>query len=434
MEIIMVRIKSWRFLLYMVLALGMSVAVSAQNPTLTAGQPASADLIAGSALIFDYPLAQTSQVSLQAISAQVQPVVTVLRNGEAIAVQPNASGALTTTLDALLMAGMYQVRVEGANGTSGSVILLVQSETPALITDIGLDTLVSETLDSQVPVALYRFGNLPEAAYLYIDSELPQGGLSAMVSLEDGAVVGSLGTGVSGVRLTLPLSSATYIVQLTPAEGIAQVPFTLCLTAVSVRGCEFGSGVVTSPAATLVGTIFEEVACSVTPSNSGGANIRQSASTGSIVIGALPDNASADVLGVSPDKSFFNIQYNTTNGWVAQSVVTSSGQCDTLATVQPPAIIAPTNTPTPTPIPPTATPEGLCLLNINSPTFTYTTTTELVDYLFDQIQSGTVEAIGRSQDNRWWQTNYGDSWILTNTFGNTVFVSGGCHNLPVVSP
>ena len=80
-------------------------------------------------------------------------MLTLLRDGEAIATQPNASGALTSTLDALLMAGLYQVRVEGANGTSGSVILLVQSETPALITDIGLDTLVSETLDSQVPVA-----------------------------------------------------------------------------------------------------------------------------------------------------------------------------------------------------------------------------------------------------------------------------------------
>ena len=435
------RFKSWGLLLSLLLILSVGIAVNAQNDTLSVVQPVNADLPVAGALTFNYPVAQTSQVSLQAISATVQPILTVIRNGEVIATQPNAAGALTITLDALLTAGDYQVRVEGANGTSGAVILLVESELTVAMNEIGLDTLVSETLDEQVPLALYRFGNLPEAAYLYIDSELPEGGLLAMVSEESGALVGSLGGAVAGVRFTLPAGTTTYIVQVNPASGVASVPFRLCLTAVSTRGCEFGGGgSVISPAATpsadetpLV-SATEVVVCTVTPTNAGGANIRQSASTGSIVIGALPGTGIADVLGVSPDKAFFNIQYNAINGWVAGSVVATTGSCDALPTVQPPPIIAPSNTPTPTPIPATATPTGPCLIFINSPTFTYTTTIADVSYLFDQIQSGTVEAIGRTQDNSWWQTNYGDSWIQTNTFGNGVSTGGACHNLPVVSP
>lgn len=425
----MLRLKSWGFWLSMLSLFMLTVTVSAQNPTLTARQPVSVDV--DGIIELDYTIAQTSQVSLQAISATVQTSLTVLRNGEAIANQPNPTGALTVTLDVLIPAGTYQVRVESLNRTAGAVILLVQSETPVAMTDIGLDTFVSETLDAEKPLALYRLSNLPEEAYLYIDSELPQGGLSAVVSLENGAVIGSLGTGATGIRLTLPLSSVTYVVQLTPADRIAQVPFTLCLTAVSVRGCEFGGGAVINPVATSVGAP-SLVACTVTPSNSGGANIRQSASTGSIVVGALPGNQSADVLGKSPDNAFFNIQYGNLNGWVAQSVVVTAGVCDTLATVQPPAIIAPTNTPTPTPIPPTSTPEGPCLLFINSPTNVYVTTVADSSNLFDQIASGTVEAIGRNANNTWWQTNYGNSWIQTNTFGNTVSTGGACHNLPVV--
>ena len=437
----MLRLKSRALWLGVLILLVLGVTVSAQNDTLSAAQPVNADLPVDGELTFEYVLGQTSQVSLQAISAKVQPILTILRDGNVIATQPNPSGTLTITLNALLTAGTYQVRVQGGNGTSGAVILLVESETPIAMAEIGLDTLVSETLDTQVPLAFYRFGNLPEAAYLYIDSELPDGGLLVFISEEaGGGVVGSLGTAVTGGRFTLPAGATTYIVQVNRAKGVDSVPFRLCLTAVSARGCEFGGGSVISPATTPSGestpivSATQVMVCTVTPSNSGGANIRQSASTGSIIIGALPGTGIADVLGVSPDKSFFNIQYNATNGWVAISVVTTSGACDTLPTVQPPAIIAPSNTPTPTPIPATATPSGPCLIFINTPTFTYTTTIADTSHLFDQIQSGTVEAIGRTHDNAWWQTNYGDSWIQTNTFGNGVSTSGGCHNLPVVSP
>jgi len=409
--------------------------------TLTSSQPASADLPAGGALFFDYALPQTSQVSIQAISAKVQPILTILRNGEVIATQPNTSGALTVTLEALLTNATYQVRVEGANGTSGSVILLVQSETPVGMMTIGLDTLVSETLDVQVPLAFYQFGNLPEPAYLYIDSELPEGKLLAV--LKDGdndAIIGSFSSPMTGIRFTLPAGGRIYVVQLTPEAGSPSVPFTLCLTAVRTHGCEFNGGFnnPTTPTSTDIppfsDPITETPICTVSPTSANGVNIRQSASTGSIVIGALPGNQSADVLGISPDKNFFNIQYNTTNGWVAQSVVTSEGQCDTLDTVQPPPIIAPSNTPTATPIPATSTPSGPCLVIINSPTNVYTTTSNHSEHLFDQIQSGTISVIGRTHDNSWWKLNYSNSWIQTNTFGHSVSTTGACHNLPVVSP
>lgn len=402
--------------------------------TLRVGQPTSVELPANGTLTLDYPLGKTSQVSLQAISASAQVSLTILRDGVIQASEPNIGGEFTVTVNALLTAGDYVVQLQSLNNTTGTVILLVQSETAVSMTDIGLDTFVSETLDDTLPVALYRFGALPEAAYLYIESDLPQGGLSATVTSQNGEVVGMLGTGLTGVRFSVPLSSSSYTLQLTRADNVRQTPFTVCLTAISTRGCEFGSSETPSqPAATPV-TSSSTPICTVTPTNAGGANIRQSASTGSIVVGALPGNQSADVLGISPDNQFFNIQYNTINGWVAQSVVAATGSCSGLPTVQPPAIIAPTNTPTPTPIPATPTPTGPCLVFINSPTFTYTTTLADPSTLFDQIQSGTVEAIGRTSNNQWWQVNYGPSWLQTSALGVTASTSGACHNLPIVTP
>lgn len=428
----MLKLKFAVVSLLAVLILATGSMATAQNPTLSVAQPVSADITADGVLLFDYTLAQTSQITLQAISATAQVALSILKDGQTVESQPNTAGEFTVTLNAMLTAGDYQVRAESLNSTAGTVIVLIQSETPVSITEIGLDTFVSDSLTDEFPLALYQFGEFPESAYLYIESELPQGGLSVILTAENGDVIGSIGNGITGTRFTLPLSSASYTIQLSRAEGITEAAFSLCLTAVSVRGCEFG-GNVEVPVATAV-TAPVTVVCTVTPSNSGGANIRQSASTGSIVVGALPGNQSADVLGISPDKAFFNIQYNTINGWVAQSVVTTTGDCSTLQTVQPPAVIAPTNTPTPTPIPPTATPEGPCLVFINSPTFTYTTTVTDPSNVFDQIQSGTVEAIGRTADNGWWQVNYGPSWLQTSTFGNSTSTAGGCHNLPIVSP
>src|SRR5690606_6511019 len=109
-------------------------------------------------------------------------------------------------------------------------------------------------------------------------------------------------------------------------------------------------------------------------------------------------------------------------------------------TVNPPQVIAPptaTPPPTNTPVPATHTPEppsGPCLITVNSPTNVYTTTIEVVDYLYDQLQGGELIPVGRTADGAWYKTNYANAWLPTHVIGHTVSRSGNCNNLPVVSP
>jgi hypothetical protein len=187
-------------------------------------------------------------------------------------------------------------------------------------------------------------------------------------------------------------------------------------------------------------------ACTVSPTLAGGANIRQSANVNSIIVGALPGGAVADVLGISPDGAFYNVQYNQINGWTALSAVTASGDCSGVASVNPPPpILIPSPTPipptpippTPTPPPPTATPtqSGPCLITMTGEALVYTQPNAIPDFIYDEVQPGyQLIPVGRLADNSWWHTNYGNSWIETSHFGSEATVTGDCSALPIVSP
>jgi uncharacterized protein YraI len=196
----------------------------------------------------------------------------------------------------------------------------------------------------------------------------------------------------------------------------------------------------------------QAVTCTVRSAVAGPVNIRQSASTASAIIGALPNGSDANVTGISPDGGFYNILFNGLNGWVSLSVVTASGDCAGIPVVTAPPIVpqptqppaqpttpptqpattAPTQTTAPTA---TATESGPCLITVVSPVNVYQIPVEQVDYLQDQVGTGgQLIPTGRLADNSWWKTNYASAWIQTSRFGNEVTVSGDCSSLPIVTP
>jgi len=414
---------------------------------LTAGLPSAGQVSAGQALRFEYTVSATSAVALQAAGDSLQPTLRVLSGGVDVAAEANLTGQTAVALNVVLQPGTYVVEVAGANGTAGQVVVAVQRETPitpvGLVAGIATDGLVNDG----TPAALYEFGGLAEAAYLYVESRLPEWGVNVLITnVETGQIVGQSLSDVLGARFRFAPSTSTYQVLVSASGAGVEEPFTVCVALASAGGCE--GPIVTVEAGTPQPDTPQPVAteevtvggCTVTPNVAGGVNIRQSASTGSIVVGALPGSGVATVLGIAPDNSFYNIQFNNITGWVAASVVTASGDCANLATVNPPPVIAPptaTPPPTNTPIPPTHTPEppsGPCLITVNSPTNVYTTTIEVVDYLYDQLQSGELIPVGRTADGAWYKTNYANSWLPTHVIGHTVSRSGNCNNLPVVSP
>ncbi len=430
-----------------ILILGVTV-VSAQDTsgTIIMGQPAIGQIqSAGATLSYDYTLADLRQVSLQALSDTAQPTVSISRDGTVVAAAANAVGESTVTLAALLAAGDYVVEVGTTNGTTGLVVLNVLSETPVTQTPLTVGAPVTGSLSADAPAAFFSFSALAEPAYLYVDSDSTASGVH--LRFGDGATgktIAESSADVLGVRYRFGAGSQGYTVEIS-TDGAAETGlFTICLTTVSTGGCE-GHGASAPPAtAALVATALPaaalpptatsapvSAACTVTPNVAGGVNIRQSATTNSSILGTLPGNASADVIGISPGGSFYNIRYGSINGWVALYVVNSSGDCGNVAVVNPPPV--PTQPPAPTQAA-NPVPSGPCLITITSPTFIYTTTTATMDYLFDQVQSGQLLPIGRLADNSWWQTNNYGAWIPASAFGSTAQISGNCDSVPITSP
>lgn len=412
------------------------------NGTLTAGQPSSMQMVSGDVFLFDYVLEQTSQVTFQVISGTAQPTISIQRDGVEVAAELNPGGAFAIELTSILSSGSYLIEIAGANNTSGLVILSVQNQTPVPVAQLTPGVTATGILSPAQPVAVFEFGPLAEASFLFIDTFLPDRGVDVrIVNVTSGADVGSSSAEVLGARFQFAPSANLYQLQVGGSGTQVDTPFDVCLTFLRVGGC---SGSVTVQPTQVSGeptpVATEEVAaaaCTVTPNASGGVNIRQSATTASIVVGALPTGTNAPVLGKSPDGSFFNIELNGINGWVSAGVVTANGDCANLPTVQPPApIIPPTATPVPTntPVPPPPTASGPCLFTITSPTFVYTTTIELIDYLYDQVQSGELIPNGRTADGQWFRLNYASSWLPASAIGQTVSRSGNCNNLPTVSP
>src|SRR5690606_20356592 len=108
-----------------------------------------------------------------------------------LASEGNLTGQTTASLNVVLQPGTYVVEVAGANGTAGQVVVAVQRETPitpvALVIGVAIEGLVNDS----TPAALYEFGSLSEAAYLYVESRLPEWGVNILITnVETGQIVG----------------------------------------------------------------------------------------------------------------------------------------------------------------------------------------------------------------------------------------------------
>ena len=442
-------------LIAVVLMLCLAVSVSAQGVTLgslTVGQPVISQISAEApAARYDYAAVEAQSVMLQAFGEAAQPTVRILRDGEVVASESNADGELIVALETLLNPGQYVVEVGAAGGTSGAVILVVQSATPVTVTELAPSSPISGELSDQTPVALYRLSALGEPSFLYVESSLPNSGVVVRLVNEDsGDVSGMLMADLIGGRFNIPAGGFNYRVEVEQSGAADVEPYRLCWTAASVDGCG-NAPVVDAPVATEE-VVVQTSACTVSPA-AGAVNVRASASIDAPIIATLSAGVAADVLGVAPGGFFYNIQLGGVNGWVAASVVTASGDCANLPVVQPPQFAPaatqpppqatqqatqPPQQPQPTQAPPqqpqpTQPPSGPCLLTVNSPVNVYTQPTADGQYLQDQVGAGgELIPTGRLSDNSWWKTNYGGAWVQTGLFGGAITVSGNC-NLPTVS-
>ncbi len=411
---------------------------------LISGQPSFGNIpTAGGRINYTYNLGATRTVTLQVIGEVAQPTITILQNGQPVATQPNAAGSNIVSLTALLNAGSYLVEISTVNNTSGSVIVVVQSETPVSTGQLPIASIVGGQVTTDTPTTTYNFTALPEPAFLYFESSQPIGGPNILLrNTTTGTETTINGVDISGTRFRIPAGAAAYEIQLAYTGTGEPQPFTLCLTLVSASSCESGSFSPPPVGDSGVPAVTPEVSapsgCTVTPLNANGANIRLTGDVASPVVIGLPNGEFASVLGISPNGSFFHVAYKNARGWVAQVAVGSSiGDCSGIPVENPPLFIP---TPTPTPIPthtptPTPTSSGPCVIKISHDMLVYTQPNAIPDYIFDQVHGGyELIPVGKLSDNSWWKTNYNSSWIQTSHFGHEAHLSGNCNGLQVVSP
>jgi hypothetical protein len=378
------------------------------------------------ALTYDLVLETPAQVTLQAFGQTAQPALFILSGESALASETNPGGQFTITLTATLGAGVYTVNVQTVNNTSGVVGVILTEVNPITVVSLPIGQSVDGSVSMVQPIAVFVAPAIDELGALIITSGSLTGGPSVVLIDEStGEEAGRISGSLVGGRFLIPSRGRSYRLEVTSAETVS---FNICWVAASVGGCDGGTAAPPS------------AACALTPTSTN-VNIRSSASTSAPVVGGLLFGTSAEVLGIAPDGSFYNIRTGTLTGWVSAGVVTLQGTCNPAVITPPPFVAAPTAAPTQPPPQPTSppppqptVPTGPCLLTINSPVFIYTQPIADVSYLQDQVQMGELIPIGRLADNSWWKTNYFNAWVQTSLFGSALTVSGNCANLPIVSP
>lgn len=434
----------------LVLTLAVSaplVGVFAQaDGTLTFSQPVLGALEDGQdVLSYSYTAVQATSLSLQVISETVAATITIRDEAGIVAQELNAGGSLIATISAVLSPAAYTVEIGSANGGAGSVVVAIQSETPLVVQALSPGALVSAEVSAAAPVTVYSFSALAEPAVLTFESILPDGGPSVRImNVLTRAVVATIAPEWGGAIYSIPANGQAYELMITHSGRPAGEGYNLCLRAAS-GACE-GTPLLpqTQPAQPII------AACTVTPLQAGGANIRQSTSTNAPVLSVLAGGQTASVIGVSPDSAWFNVTFGAVIGWVARSAVVENGDCANLPVVQPPPFqpasqpTQPPAQPQPTqppaqPQPPTPTPiptmSGPCLITITAPTYIYQSPLADISNLQDQVMPpGELIPTGRLADNSWWRLNFAGAWIETSLLGVSAQVTGDCSGLPIVSP
>jgi hypothetical protein len=383
------RIKS--VLLLLIVALGfVFLSAQAQDDGLDPGENAFGEITTpGETQFFalNVNTPATVEIEILGITAGFQPIVTVTDPGGLVVQTVSSSGEANVFLEvALTTIGLYTLEVSGANGSTGEFVVSVRAGEPLIPpTPLTVGELVTGSVDEAAPLARYSFGAFAaDVLRLHITSQLSNSQpFIALQDAETGEIIAQGSLRLIGMSFRIPTGSTQYDVLLSHTGATGAEVFTICLEMEtgSVR-CP-GSAAPTSVPPTLVPVILPTLptsgVCVLATVSTTSVNIRQAPNLNAAILGQLPFNATATVLGRLADASWYYVNYNGITGWVSATVVRTGGNCTVL-----PTVVAPTNTPTRTPTPTgtltttttaTATATETGLPPTNTPTATPTETT-----------------------------------------------------------
>lgn len=262
--------------------------------------------------------------------------------------------------------GTYYIVV---SGSTGSFFLTLEARAASSAVTLELDDPKQIDLPLQAnETRTFIFNTNPDASStILIDAE--PFNLNAFIEIRDGTgqIVTLLQGNVDNACINMGQSDEIREVTIAGSPlAIGSVTVTL-----SNRGCELSDQPVVVVPPVVIPVPIEGV-CAVT--SAGFVNIRSGPSTLYSIIGFMSPNQPLQVVGISESGTWYVVQNNQLQGWVARSVVGVTGPCDGLpvfvtpplpaASVTPglplatvtPFVVTATGGPTQTPIVVTATP------------------------------------------------------------------------------
>lgn len=257
---------------------------------------------------------------------------------------PASTGGSVVSLSfRLQQAGVHNLMVTNTAGTPGQFVLRLDAAVGALSLELSPTSPASFPVQANAQPVRYSFNAaLDSPQTLLLSSDTPGFAFTAQVYDGLGQLVARLGgSSLQGASLIVGPGSGRYEVVVWAQQPNTQGNISLLLSSGGAAG-----PIVQQPAAT------EEVVpagCRVIPERNIRVNVRSGPSTQFGIIAGLTLDNPLQVIGQSPDGTWYVVDIGGQRGWVAGTVTILEGtDCATVPFFQSP--------PTPTPPPATPTP------------------------------------------------------------------------------
>jgi hypothetical protein len=348
-------------LLLLLLALGiMPVSAQTDAQPITLGAPASgAVTVTNIAPAFSFILSNPGSINVQ-VQATTQGFAPAFRlldaNGGLVQDVANPSnGPLVQASIPVAVGGGYVVQVQSANGAAGQFTVQVDLG-GAPPTPLNVGQVVETDGNPQTASTQYTFNAGGDPLELSVQAEQPNQSKVTLLNAEP-AELASFSLVLSGAVFNIPANSGSYTLEVAHSGGDQSEPYSVELrepasTEEEESEPEPEEEEESPPAQTFVlQPLPNSGACVVASAQGGNVNIRNQPSVNdSQIVGTIFGNATATVSGKLADESWYRVNYQGLEGWMARSVIRTGGDCSATAVIDASGGAAPLATNTPAPV------------------------------------------------------------------------------------
>jgi len=372
-------------------ALGLLLALRASLPgralaqgSLTYGSTVSGEITAAAPfVIYSFQANAGDQITVYAVglTPDMRPGISLLApdQRQLVASAGDPFGAEDSPVarigQRIATTGLHSLLVSNTAGAPGQFVLTLGGRPSVSSSALALDTPVTVNIPPGAAPIVHSFA-APAGGQvtLNLSTTSPDFAFLARGYDPSGSLIAGLaGQTLSAAALSFGPGSGFYEVSLAGLDPETQGSVQIVLSSSgALPGAQPGTdqGILPTPTPAVAQPVATPSVCQATSTLN--VNVRGGPGTNYPIIGSLLTGGALNVVGRNNVSSWFVVDYNGRQGWVASSVVLLGGPCGSLAFVADPPtpVVPPTEPPTPTPTPTsavTSTPSA-------TPTFTATAT------------------------------------------------------------